>query len=181
MIHLLIALALATPVPAPPQVLDVVDRWEWVGLDVSIKAESCGYENAWYQPSKKQITLCTELFRDPDLAAFVLSHELAHAFMWQMDVPQRRGEHDQERVADEMAFLFSTRDEVTAAARWFIRMGDRDDSEDEHPSPRKRAGALLCLDMGRAAEDELCERMYDSMLAHWVRIFDGYWTEPALP
>lgn len=172
--NFLIALVLATATPAPPQVLDAVERWEWVGLDVSISARSCGYQNAWYDIRQRSVTLCTELFEDPDMAAFVLSHELAHAFMYQREVPQNSDGHDGERAADELAFFMSTQDEVYAAARWFLSMGDRDDTGMEHPSPRKRAGALLCLDMGRSGEDHLCERMYDSALAHWVRIFNGY-------
>lgn len=179
MIHLLIALALAAPDldRCVDRVTDVMERWSWVPVEVDITVRSCGYENAWYIPSERSITMCSELCRDADLAGFVLSHEMGHALMWQFDVPQRRGTHDQERVADEIAALMSTTDEVYAAARWFLSKGVRDDSEMEHPSPHKRAGSLLCLAMGRDGEDELCERMYESVLSHWVRIFDGYMPE----
>lgn len=172
----LLRAGLEPSLPNAPIVANVMERWAWVGLEVTVVTARCGMQNAAYFPEDRVIVLCKELDRSPGLTGWVLSHELGHAFMWQNEVPQREGTFDQERVADEMAFLFSDDEENLAAQRWFISMGPRkEDSSDPHPSPRRRAAALICLDAGRHQESDTCEAMYDSVLAHWIRIFDGYW------
>lgn len=186
MIPFLIALVLAVP---PTEQVDrcvtrlteVAERWEWVGLEYDVTLQQCGTENAWYQFADRSVTMCVELCRDVDLAGFILSHELGHAFAHQFNVSVAWGTHDQERFADEAAFFFSERDEVYAAVKWFMDKGRRDDTEAVHPSPHKRAASLLCLDAGAHQDNAMCERMHESVLAHWVRVFDTYWHPPLQP
>ncbi len=162
--------------PNAPLVAEVQARWDWLHLDVTVVSVSCGYDNAYYLPSDQIIVMCDDLYDRPELASWVLAHELGHAFMFQRGVPQRRGTLDQERVADEMAFLMSTVEESVAAAKWFLESVDADGV---HPPDLDRAASLLCLISGREGEERMCRLYYDSMLAHWVRILDGY--NPAEP
>jgi Zn-dependent peptidase ImmA (M78 family) len=170
--NLLLSLLFLTA--TPNDVDDVMERWEGL-VDVDVYAADCGEENAWFQPADNAIVMCNELRRDPELYRWVLAHELGHAFMWQHEVPVRWGTKDQERVADELAFFMSTDEETQAAARWFMSHAERKQrAGDPHPAALDRAAALVCLSAGRANEDRMCHAFYDSALAHWVRIFDGY-------
>lgn len=177
LLALILAIIPAAAPAQPPLVAEVLARWEWFGLDVKVTSEHCDQDNAWYNFKTHVITMCDDLYDRPDLARWILAHELGHAFMWQRDVPQRRGTLDQERVADEMAFLMSTTDEGYAAASWFLGAAREelgDDPDDEHPTSLDRAASLLCLLDGREGHSRTCQAFYSSVLAHWVRILDGY-------
>jgi hypothetical protein len=133
----------------------------------------CDDDNAAYYPDRQLIVMCDDLYDRPDLARWILSHELGHAFMWQHDVPQERGAHDQERVADELAYMTTEPSEGYAAARWFLDLAKttRHRPGDEHPHPLDRAGSLLCLLAGH--EDtgpRVCRQYAASVEAHWMRI-----------
>ncbi len=157
-----------------PDVVDeVLDRWSGAGLDVEVVSVHCGYDNAAYYPAAQLVVMCDDLYNRPDLARWILSHELGHAFMWQHEVPQQRGTPDQERVADELAFLTSEPDENYAAARWFLQLAKRHpihNPSDEHPDPLDRAGAVLCLQAGTEGQNRLCRLYLESVQAHWMRI-----------
>lgn len=163
-----------TVAPTPEAlVADVMERWEWTGVTAGVVEVDCGKtENAWYDPGPDQVSMCSSLWAKPDLAKWVLAHELSHAWMFEHKVPQRLGTYDQERSADELAFLMSDEDENAAAAKWFLGQGPIDDGV--HPVALDRAGSILCLDAGREGWHPVCRLYFASVLGHWIRIFDGY-------
>jgi hypothetical protein len=161
--------------PNAPLVDDVLSRWEGAGLEVEVVSVHCGDDNAAYYPATKLIVMCDDLYDRPELASWILSHELAHAFMWQHDVPQRRGTKDQERVADELAFLTTEPAETYAAARWFMdlhKAHPKRSPNDPHPDPLDRAGSVLCLQQGKEGGNRTCRLYLESVQAHWMRILD---------
>jgi len=149
-------------VPNPPWVRDVQARWGPT-MQAEVVTVACGQMNAYYFKSDDLVVMCQELYVDLDLSAWVLNHELGHAFMDHYDVP------GSERGADELAFLMSTQPENLAAARWFMRLGHPSNG---HPASMERAASLICLNDGREEPgvDRACTAYASSVEEHWLRI-----------
>src|SRR5215472_8421702 len=92
---------------------------------LTLRAESCGESNAWYDPETHVLTFCYELVRDfirmaeksgqyeltPDQAVvgpflFIVLHETAHAVFHILAVPVLGQEED---AADQVAVLAATK------------------------------------------------------------------------
>lgn len=156
------------PPAVPSYVAGVVDGWqESFGIHVTVVAERCGYDNAWYSLATQEITLCAELFSRPALTRWILNHELGHALNDQMHIPWVNPEDG----ADELAMLMATEDESYAAAAWFLASGGTE-SDDEHSSDLDRAGAILCYLDGTspAPVSRECRIYARSVLANWLRL-----------
>lgn len=163
--------ALVKPVPA--WVPEVVSRWGDL-VDVTVLARDCGHENAFYYPGDDTVVLCTELFKDRDLAAGILNHELAHAFFDQHDLDFGGQE---EFNADELGWMFSTSEESTAQAAWHLDKADAEDPRWLHGHPRdiERAWMYLCLDDGFMDPENASNECFvytRSVRAKWTAILN---------
>jgi hypothetical protein len=169
---LVLALAAADPEPkpVPAEVAAEMKDWADLGIKATLTSTHCGMDNAFYFPGLNTVVLCDELFDRPDLARFVLNHEMGHAAMTQLGI----GDVDGEAGADELAFWMSDQAAVFAGASWFLGMvdGSPHDPEDPHPSPLDRAASLLCLSDGTDPHPVVrhCAVYARSSYMHWVRI-----------
>lgn len=164
---MLLLLALAA---VPDYVPEVLERWAPLDIEVTVRAQKCGHDNAFYDPEQDTVTLCTELFDRPELTRAILNHELAHAYFDQHEVPVQ----DAEFEADELGFMFSTEDENWAAAAWHVQLADHDHPRvmGQHPSHLDRAAMYLCLLDGFSDEpvERKCAVYARSVMAGWLRI-----------
>lgn len=166
MIPALLAIALITQ---PPIVAETAARWDGHGVQVAAVAVNCGYENAFYFDSLGLVAVCNEMLEHgPDVARFVINHEMGHAWMAQ------NGIGDSERGADELALLMSTKKEALAAAAYFHGLGSGDDGDDgQHQSHQARGDEFVCLAYGLydPMQTAVVCRMYAaSVRENWMRM-----------
>lgn len=165
MLPLLVAASLAVPNWVP----EILERWEPLGVEVSIQVEECGSINGWYGPLTDTIGICTESLAQPELARWIFNHELAHAFMDQHGIPDLHFEF----AADELATLMAPEQDSLAAAMWFMSMADQGQRRgDPHPAYLDRAAAVLCLLDGSLADpsSRMCHAYYTSAVDNWLRL-----------
>lgn len=142
---------------------------------LTLKAESCGEANAWYDPQTDVITFCYELVRDfvksagasskfnltPEQAVigpflFIVLHETAHAVFAVLAVPVLGQEED---AADQVAAYAATQlggdfaERMLRAAAFMYdtdsaRKPGEDDFADVHGLDRQRFYNVLCLAWG---------------------------------
>jgi putative metallopeptidase DUF4344 len=143
---------------------------------LTLKAESCGESNAWYDPQTDVITFCYELVRDfvksagtsgkfnltPEQAVvgpflFIVLHETAHAVFAVLAVPVLGREED---AADQVAAYAATQlggdfaERMLRAAAFMYdtdssaRKPGEDDFADVHGLDRQRFYNVLCLAWG---------------------------------
>lgn len=165
MIFLPLFTAMAVVTPNPRWVEAEVAKWEPLDIEVEVVSKPCGYINAYYFPTDRIVVMCSELYKTPDLARFVLNHELAHAFNHQHGLDWG---DDGEFKADELAFLMSDGKAVLAATKWFLDSASAAVEGDTHPAELDRAAMLICLDEGWRDEDRQCATYYRSALATWT-------------
>ena len=143
---------------------------------LTLKAESCGEPNAWYDPDTDVVTFCYELVREMAQRAgsadrmgltreqaivgpfaFIVFHETAHAVFALLKVPILGREED---AADQVAALTSLRlggdfaEKMLRAAAFMYDQDARsrkvgeDDFADVHGLDRQRYYNVLCLAWG---------------------------------
>jgi len=142
---------------------------------LTLKAESCGEPNAWYDPETDVITFCYELVNDfaksaskagkfnltPEQAVigpfmFIVLHETAHAVFAVLAVPVLGKEED---AADQVAAFAATQiggefaERMLRAAAFMYdtdsaRKPGEDDFADVHGLDRQRFYNVLCLAWG---------------------------------
>jgi hypothetical protein len=144
--------------------------------DMTIMLSACGTENAFYDPSKKQLVMCDELlghfiqiFAQESQSAdeiaesaifanlFVFFHELGHGLIDVFDLPIVGREED--AVDDFSALLLLEAGEegekaVFAGADWFRLQNQANDSNelafwDEHSLDPQRFYNIACLVYGK--------------------------------
>lgn len=159
--------------PVPAYLKEVLERWDVAKLDVTITLAQCGEINATYTPTEDlhesvpphTIEMCVEDLADPDGAKFILNHELAHAYFDQHGLYLG---WEEEFAADELASLMSTKDELTAAARFFLTQPFT--TGDAHPADLDRAAAILCY------LDGIEEQPASRVCAIYARSIQDGWT-----
>jgi hypothetical protein len=168
MILPLLFAAAAAPVPQHLKNL-TAEVEETFSIDVDLRVQKCGMENAWYDIQDDTVTICTELLDRPLLARAILRHELGHALNDQWDIPWK----DYEVFADEFMLLTSTPEELTEIAKWHMHLFEVDGPTspgDPHPDHMDRAWAALCFaDEG----DRACEVYKRSVWGGWVRLLEA--------
>ena len=143
---------------------------------LTLRAESCGESNAWYDPETHVLTFCYELVGDfikmaaksghyeltPDQAVtgpflFIVLHETAHAVFHILAVPVLGQEED---AADQLAVLAATHlggdfaERMLRAAAFMYdqdskaRKPGEEDFADVHGLDRQRFYNVLCLAWG---------------------------------
>ena len=143
---------------------------------LTLRAESCGESNAWYDPETHVLTFCYELVGDfikmaeksghygltPDQAVtgpflFIVLHETAHAVFHILAVPLLGQEED---AADQLAVLTATHlggdfaERMLRAAAFMYdhdsktRKPGEEDFADVHGLDRQRFYNVLCLAWG---------------------------------
>ena len=142
---------------------------------LTLKAESCGEANAWYDAPTGVITFCYELVRDfvksasksgkfsltPEQAVigpflFIVLHETAHAVFAELAVPVLGREED---AADQVAAYAATQlggdfaERMLRAAAFMYdtdsaRKPGEDDFADVHGLDRQRFYNVLCIAWG---------------------------------
>ena len=167
--------------------LEGVAEWlnGWIALpaDVTIRFDSCGEPNAFYQPDTRSISLCYELVEDLDRALggegegdeegaqavsdallFTMLHEVGHALVDVLDIPIAGREED---AVDQLAavMLVDGSDEGSAAAINGATGLATDEEQlndlafaDDHALGSQRFYNVLCLVYGQNPEE----------YAHWV-------------
>lgn len=143
-------------------------------LEVTLEFKKCGFENAFYDPDSRSVLICTEMLDYPAVR-FFLAHEVAHAYIVQLDVPFT-GSH--EAAADELAAVLLFRmgravDVAHAAAYWMRASLDGNvPGWADHPDNDQRYWRLSCL--AREAAGALLPPFCRSDLARvdttWTRL-----------
>ncbi len=164
---LVVALAGEPQVPVHLERLAAEYRVDY-GRKVSLKAQWCGDDNAWYTIGENTVTLCADLFDRPLLARWVLRHELGHAINDQYHIPWI----DYEAGADELAMLAATEAENMSAFYWFSDMARAKMGVDPHPAMLDRAAAIACYLDGTGADpiSRTCVIYAKSVEAAWNRL-----------
>lgn len=171
MITLAVALALATPADVLKEDVDTIAREMTLpGMRVDLVWTECGQTNAFYVPMFQMVVMCDELLtEDPGFVRFVAAHEMAHAIMFQLDVPYTGSQED---AADELAGVVLPPDDVLAAGLWWAQREDHYDPTDDHSFASKRAYTLVCLADG--AEERpvslYCSYRYKRAVRAWARL-----------
>lgn len=143
---------------------------------LTLRAESCGESNAWYDSDTHVLTFCYELVREfimmgarggqfeltPEQAVvgpllFIVLHETAHAVFHILAIPVLGQEED---AADQLAVLAATRfggdfaERMLRAAAFMydhdskVRKPGEEDFADVHGLDRQRFYNVLCLAWG---------------------------------
>jgi hypothetical protein len=148
-------------------------------IDIPVRFRSCGEANAFYDPERKDISMCYELFieyikelddnnlSDEELgkkvieaATFIMFHEMGHSFVDNFDIPITGKEED---AVDDFAAVFAVKlndegEEIVAAsidgfAAWAAEEGTEDLSfEDEHSLSAQRFYTIACVLYGSNPE-----------------------------
>lgn len=127
----------------------------------------CGSPNAAYMPLMDMMYMCTEL--PEKLIPFVTAHEMAHAVIYQMQIPYTGS---QEVAADELAsiYLASTgqRQSILDFAIFDYGMPDPG-VDDEHPQSHKRAWTVACLEDGSEVKPihDMCHDWFTQAAHNW--------------
>lgn len=163
------------PTPAVVDLLNLATKLEDPRVDIDVAFIECDYPNAYYWPASRQIEICTSLFTlEPGALRFILAHEIAHAYIVQLDVPFT-GLH--EAAADELAaFLLiragHTKDLLDASWYW-LTLGKTQTVAPwaEHPGNEQRYHTLRCLYYEATnAPAPLCRHDLARVTRHWTRL-----------
>lgn len=113
----------------------------------TIVYRKCGFENAFYKPWSREIEICTEMLEYPGVR-FFLAHEIAHAYITQLDVPFTGSA---EAAADELAAVLLIKsghaDAVGDGALYWLAQAEESNVPGwaDHPDHDQRAWTLSCL------------------------------------
>lgn len=126
---------------------------EWAPVTAEVVEADCGQVNAFYFPEDRRVVLCTEMVDQLPAPAVrgVLEHEMAHAAMDQLGLPETDPEADADELGTLVALDHHRLDEVADTAAWLMTLPAAPEG-DPHPQPMDRAGMLLCLMDGSEAE-----------------------------
>lgn len=155
---------------------------------VVITYRDCGVANAFYRPSDRTITICSELdnaqynilldigfekndaFIQSDFStAFVIDHEIGHALVDILDIPVAG---NSESTADAIATVLSVERSLGGATRPYSLFGGLSllnqptSYGDEHGSGEDRSGDIICWTVGGRTE-----LLFDPNLANIVQPF----------
>lgn len=154
---------------------DIHSAMSYPGVQVVVKWGDCGSPNAFYHPVSRHIHMCNELRQLPNgVTRFIFAHEMAHAIIWQRNIPYTVSE---EATADELAayalYLTGNQADIQAAADWFATkhvQGWRVHPMDDHPDHLKRAVTLMCLSLGYEGNAMGCPRNWMRFVTTWNRL-----------
>lgn len=117
-------------------------------VHIEVEVKTCGQENAFYYPDTRTITFCTEMMKYGGAARFFLAHEIAHAYIVQLDLPFT-GSH--EAAADELASYLLIKagmaKDVRAAGRYWREQAVLSNVPGyaDHPDHDQRGWTMSCL------------------------------------
>lgn len=156
-----------------PNLDRVANAMRTTGVEFATNWETCGQVNAFYNPEKKSVTLCTELLTvgGPAFVRFVYAHEIAHAVIIQRRIPYT-GSH--ETAADELAtvmlILYGDGAAVDEAAEfWWARKRDMP-PWDDHADDKERGFRMACLLWGSRGENAGCYERWVHSRDSWLRM-----------
>ncbi len=165
--------------PPHPDMTRVEAAFRFPGVEFGVDWKDCGFENAFYHPSTRRVTMCNELRAHPaGVQRYILAHELSHAVIMQRDIPYT-GSH--EWAADELAGVILTvmghSDDLIAGAEFWLSRGADENPYDDHPGDVRRALNLACMVWTRPATyDEdgagVCNTRWSHVLLAWVRLLE---------
>ena len=159
--------------------IDEVNHTIGLPRNIPVHFRSCGEANAFYDPEKRDISMCYELFleyinllddeelSDEELgtkvieaATFIMFHEMGHSLVDNLDIPVTGKEED--AVDDFAAVLAVSLDEegeniIAASIESFGAWADQEDSdslafEDEHSLNAQRFYSIACVLYGSNPE-----------------------------
>lgn len=145
-------------------------------VHIEVSVEECGQENAFYHPFRRLIVFCTEMLAyGPATARFFLAHEIAHAYIVQLDLPFT-GSH--EAAADELAAYLMIRaghakDLLEAAKYWTAQAEETSvPGWADHPDHDQRAHTLRCLgqEATHGKDQLLCRGDLPRIQRNWAKI-----------
>ncbi len=153
----------------------VINMFRFDGVETTVKWDTCGQVNAYYQHRTKTVTMCTELRVLPaGVIRYILAHELSHAVIMQRNIAYT-GSH--EAAADELAammlVMMGYEEDILAGARFWLSMNRPESPWDDHPGDERRASNLLCMvwtKEHREGAAAICNTSYDRVVAAWVRL-----------
>lgn len=147
-----------------------------IPVDVKTEWIDCGEINGFYVPRLDTIVMCNELKTlPPGLVVAIYTHELAHAFFKQKDIPFTGSE---EWAADELATYVLIEqgrgEEALEAGKWLLDNDPDDNPFNDHLSGTRRAGYILCMVMqSKDAGPDWCYVDYARISKVWKRWLDG--------
>ncbi|MGD1900169.1 MAG: DUF4344 domain-containing metallopeptidase [Phormidesmis sp.] len=181
---------------------------------ITLNQAECGMVNAFYSPNDRQITMCYELTDyffelfaaqrqpgDPPIElptistlAFVMLHELGHAFIDILDVPVLGREEDavDQFSAVLLAQTGGGRATAEAAATWFYLSSQQQNPANipywgEHSLDLQRFHSIVCMLYGSSPEEyaglmqglniperrqAMCQQEYANALENWDEILE---------
>lgn len=142
-------------------------------VELSISWMDCPSFDALYQPVTKEILICLGVADvGVDVTRFVIAHELAHALIWQLDLPITGSE---EWAADEFATLVAIAtghpgDALGAAAKFEDVLTVPPTAGDDHPFGPVRARDIRCIVAGSHGDDDKyeCRNRYRRAVRAWM-------------
>lgn len=148
------------------------------GVKVQVTWMDCPSFDAMYQPLTGDIEICIGVADvGVDTARFVVSHELAHAIIQQLDIPVTGSE---EWAADEFATLVAisngTPGDALAAAHQFEKALTPPRAFDDHPYGPVRARDMECLVRGSTGDDWQyeCRKRYRRAVRAWMFLLSAF-------
>jgi Putative metallopeptidase len=149
-------------------VIDNLNKGLVLPRDITVRFETCGEPNAFYDPEARKVSLCYELYdqfmtlftpgeteegeavtKSVAALVFVFYHELGHALIDIYDLPATGREED---AVDQLAtvLLLETWEgedselAILSSAEWFELDEDEADMADEHSLDEQRYYNLVC-------------------------------------
>jgi Putative metallopeptidase len=143
-------------------------------LTIEVEWAVCGGANAFYFPSMRKLGVCIEMLSMPKgVFEFVIAHEMAHAFIWQTDVPYTGSG---EEAADELAAIYLIAHQKEQALKDTAKLlaaeadGRAMRPSAEHPENGRRAYVLSCLANPNYSAEYGCSERLKRVVRSWGRL-----------
>lgn len=167
---------------------------------VHLVVGNCGAVNAFYFPEARMVGMCTELAiyltavegmseqQAIDTLTFIFAHELAHAIIEELELPQTSSGED---MADGLAlFILTAMDQADVAlpaADWFETFDRETGAGDVHSPGYKRAVNVRCYLLGLSSYSgkhteakvdgqraRSCKKEFEARYTAWSKLLKPY-------
>lgn len=156
-------------------VTDIIRGMTLKGMHITFLFKNCGEVNGYYSPMNKTVTLCAEALDEGySFARFIVAHEMAHAVIWQLDIPYTgSGEVAADELAAVVLGLSDQWYDVQNAANWFLLHASPPNPYDTHNYDEKRFVVLTRMAWG-ARMGMGWDFMWDRAVHNWAILLRGH-------